>query len=110
VIENLSKEKKLNIPVILLKSLKDKSVGVIGKDKESAFLIETRFGIHSFLVDRPLDILILDRGGKVVKLKRGFPPNRLFFWNPKFSFVIEAPEGVIEKLGLEKGNIMRFSL
>lgn len=110
MLENLSKGKRLNIPVILLKGLKDKSLGAIGKDIGSAFLIETRFGIHSFLLNRPLDILILDRSGKVVKIKRKLSPNRLFFWNPKYSFVLETPEGVIDKLDIEKGNIVRFSL
>lgn len=106
MLENVTKGKKLDIEVIFLRGLKEKSLGVIDKNGSSAFLLKTRFGIHTFFVRVPLDIILLSDKGKVIKIKQNMEPNRVFFWNPKYSFVLEAPAGCVKKLDLEIGNMV----
>lgn len=110
MLENATKGKKLNIKLLVLKKLLDKSLGAIAKSPSEALLIETRLGIHTFFVKRPLDIIVLDNNGKIVKMKEDLRPNNLFFWNPKYRYILELPSGSIKTLSLELGNILRFDL
>src|SRR3989338_2091182 len=110
MLENLTKGKRSNVKVVFLKGLKEKSLGAINKNSDAVFLIETRFGIHTFFMYHLLDIVVLDRKGKIVKVRESLKPNRLFFWNPRYSYIIEAPAGLIKELELDLGNILRFSL
>lgn len=71
--------------------------GLIGKRNPEALLLKTRFGIHTYGVKFPIDVLILDNENKVTVIKKNLKPNRIFLWNPKYEKVIELPAGTIEK-------------
>jgi hypothetical protein len=79
------------------KNLKEKIQGLIGKDKPYALMIKTRFGIHTFGLKFPIDVLILDDKNNVVSVKKHLRPNRIFLWNPMYEKVLELPSGTIEK-------------
>lgn len=79
------------------KNLKEKIQGLIGKNKPIALMIKTHFGIHTFGLKFPIDVLILNNDNKVVSMKKNLKPNRIFFWNPMYEKVIELPHGTIEK-------------
>lgn len=98
----------INVELIELKSLREKTSGAIIFSKK-ALILNTRFGIHSFFVKNPLDIIILDKGNKV-KLIKNLKPNRIFVWNPKFSKVLELPNGSVDNLKLNIGHVLKFSL
>src|SRR4029079_6280811 len=57
---------------------------------------ETRWGIHTFFVKEPIDVLILDEEKTVQVIKKGLKPWRLCFWNPKYGKVVELPKGTIK--------------
>lgn len=78
-------------------NLKEKIQGLIGKDKPYALTINTRFGIHTFGLKFPIDVLILNNKNKVVSIKKKLKPNRIFLWNPMYKKVVELPAGTIEK-------------
>ncbi len=78
--------------------------GLIAKNKAEPTLFKTRWGIHTFGVRFPIDVVIFDKNGEAVKIKNGLKPGKLFFWNPKFRNVLELPEGEIKKSGLEIGD------
>lgn len=78
-------------------NLKEKIQGLIGKDKPHALMIKTHFGIHTFGLKFPIDVLILNDNNKVVSIKENLKPNRVFLWNPMHEKVIELPAGTIEK-------------
>jgi len=83
--------------------------GLIGIENPEVIIFKTRFGIHTFLLKLPIDVLILDKNNTVMKLKRQLSPNRIFFWNIKFDTVIELPKGFIEKSKTEIGDIIKFN-
>ena len=43
-----------------------------------------------------IDVLILDKAGRVVALKENLKPFRIFLWNPLFDRVVELPAGTIK--------------
>lgn len=87
-----------------LKSFKEKTIGLINKDKETAVIFETRFGIHTFGLKFPIDVLILNSQNKVVKHRLNLLPNRIFLWNPIYKTVLELPKGTIKSKGIGKGE------
>lgn len=70
-----------------------KFVGLIGKQKPEPVYFETRWGIHTFGMKVPIDVVILDKDNKVITVKHRLSPNRIFLWNPKYYKVVEIPSG-----------------
>ena len=79
------------------KNIREKITGLIGKEKAFALLIKTHFGIHTFGLKFPIDVLILDRYNKVIVIRKSLKPNRIFVWNPIYERVLELPEGIIDQ-------------
>lgn len=82
-------------------NLKEKAQGLIGKDKPCALMLETRFGIHTFGLKFPIDVLILNNDNKVMSIKKNLKPNKIFLWNPMYRKVVELPSGTIEGKRIE---------
>ena len=89
--------RNMNLFVKKAKNIKEKVIGLIGKDKPQALMIRTRFGIHTFGLKFPIDVLILDKKNRVVFLKKNLMPWRIFLWNPMYDKVLELPYGTIAK-------------
>lgn len=92
----------LRLKVKRLETLKEKTVGLIGREKIASVIFETRFGIHTFFLRVPIDVLILDSQKRVIVLKESLFPNRIFLWNPRYKIVLELPEGTIKKYNIKK--------
>lgn len=90
------------------KNLPEKIQGLIGKDQPYAFLLKTHFGIHTFGLKFPIDILILDKDNKVVAMKENLKANGIFFWNPLYNTVIELPERTIIKEKIRIGDQIKL--
>lgn len=69
--------------------------GLLGTKKPIAVFFQTRFGIHTFGMRYPIDIVIIDRYHTVKIVKKNLVPNRIFVWNPFFDYVLELPEGTV---------------
>lgn len=80
------------------------TVGLIGAKQAYALLIETRFGIHTFGLAFPIDVLILDSSHRIVKMKSNLVPNQIFLWPPIWGLVIELPAGSITSKNLHIGD------
>lgn len=80
--------------------------GLIGEKTPQALVFNTRFGIHTFFLQFPIDVVILDKHSQVVTLKKELKPNKIFFWNVRFDTVIELPGGALEKSKTEAGDVI----
>ncbi len=98
----------ITLHVVYAKTLKEKTVGLIGTRKPQAMLFKTRFGIHTFGVRFPIDVLILDNNNIVVSLKQSLQRNRLLFWNPWFDTVVELPQETIKEKNIKKGDQIKI--
>jgi uncharacterized protein len=87
----------------------DKIQGLIGKKTSETIILKTRFGIHTFLLKFPIDVIILDKNNTVVKLRKNLLPNRVFFWKIRFNTVIELPTGFIGKSKTQIGDVLEFN-
>jgi len=71
-------------------------------------LLKTHFGIHTFGMGYPIDVLVLDKKNNVAAMKKNVKPNRIFLWNPKFQTVIELPAGTIKKTKTQLQDKLSF--
>lgn len=88
------------------KSLREKTLGLIGKKPITPLYFETRWGIHTFGVKAPIDVAILDKDERIVCLKENLKPNRVFLWKPTYKRVIELPYGTIKKKKLKLNELV----
>jgi len=90
--------------VRVLKNPKEKLTGLLGKDQAHPVYFQTRWGIHTWGMKFPIDVLILDNENRVVKTAANLSPNRFFFWSPKYDRVLELPAGEIKNKRIKKGD------
>ncbi len=100
----MNKTLKVNFCRGFLKGTK----GLIGYKTPRTILIKTRFGIHTFGVKFPIDVLILNKKNQVTKLKKNLKPRRIFVWNPKYNKVIELPNNNINKNNIRVGDTVKI--
>lgn len=89
---NLTQNKTLTNHLIVSDSLLKSTLGLLNQPPGTAMLFKTRWGIHTFGMRYPIDILIMDDLLKIVQIKKNLQPNRFFFWNPKYSIIVELSE------------------
>ncbi len=94
----------IRLKVKTLRTFREKSVGLIGAESISPVMFTTRWGIHTFGVRHPIDVLILDTHNRVVCMKKSLPPNRFFLWNPRYYTVIEVPAGTVHAHDIKVGS------
>jgi uncharacterized protein len=85
----------------------EKIVGLLQFEDENIYF-RTRFGIHTFGMKRPIDVLILDKDNKVVKSAGNLKPWRFMFWNPKYDKVVELQSGLIKRKRLNEGDLLKI--
>jgi len=91
-----------------LKSLRQASLGLLAAVEAYPVFFKTRFGIHTFFMKYSIDVLILDKAGRVIALKENLKPFRIFLWNPLFDRVIELPKGTIESERIQTNSTVKL--
>jgi len=95
------------IEVIKIEGFK-KVTGLLGKKQPENLYFRTRFGIHTFGMKFPIDVVILDKKNAIVDLKCGLCPNRIFLWNPRYDKVLELPNGFIVSSKIKIGSTIEL--
>jgi uncharacterized protein len=104
LVKNLTRNTILSSDAKLCRSLWDQLLGLLNPENPRTLIFKSRFGIHTLLLKKSIDLIILDNDYKVVKLKSNLSPNSFFFWNLKYDLIIELPEGSIKKSKTEHGD------
>lgn len=95
------------ITVTKATSLWQQTKGLLGTTKAYPLLLKTRWGIHTFGMKYAIDVVILDKENKVVKIKENLKPNYFFVWNPKYNKVLELPTRFVgEKNIIQEDQIL----
>jgi uncharacterized membrane protein (UPF0127 family) len=56
---------------------------------------------------RAIDVLHLDRDGRVLRMKSEIAPGKVS-WVPGSRHVVELAAGAVRRRGIEKGQLLRF--
>lgn len=89
------------------KSLSDKLFGLLIKKNPRSLVFKTRFGIHTFFLKEPIDVLVLNSQNKVVKAQT-VKPNSILIYNPTHSTVIELPKDAIKNSNTKPGDELQI--
>jgi len=104
ILKNLTRKTIIFDNIKVASSYYDNLFGLLQQDNQ-AMIFNTRFGIHTFGIKEKIDVFVLDKDSKVVKMKT-VSPNNLFFWNPKYNMVIELPKGTLSKSKTKIGDVL----
>jgi len=105
---NKKPKKKNHSKKIEVSPVSNKLIGLMFAKKVKAVYFEARFGLHTFFVREPIDVLILDNYYRVKVIREKLQPWSVLLWNPKYFRVLELPSGFIAKKNIIIGN--RLSL
>lgn len=107
-ISNISQRVVLSDQLQILYGL-EKILGLIQTSNSRYLLFKTRWGIHTWFLKEPIDVLILDNQHKIVKIFENLGPWRVAFWNPRYDIVVELPKGTISKTHTQVGDILKIT-
>lgn len=105
---NILKKTVIYENIIEPRGLLEHIFGLIFYKNPVGMILWTRFGIHTFFMKYPIDVVILDNKMSVVNMSRDLRPNSVFFWNPKYKFVLELPAGSIMRSRTEIGDRIKL--
>lgn len=108
ILNNLTKETIIAKNLQCLNSWWEKALGLLSKSHSRSLYFQTKFGVHTFGLKKPIDVIILNHKFRVVKLAT-VGPNSLFFWNPKFDKVIELKEGSIKRYRTKLNDLLEIN-
>ncbi len=94
----------VSLKVKHLKTLSQKTTGLLNVKVAYPVYFNTHFGIHTFGLGFFIDVIIINKQNVVQKVVQSLAPNRVLFWNPRYDGVIELPVGTIKELKIEKGD------
>lgn len=101
IIRNTTQNKVLTHEAKIAASFLDRLLGLINPRNPRFLIIKTRFGLHTFFLDEPIDVMLLDDTGSIIRLKADLPPFSFYFYPPQYSLLIEMPHGTIKKNHLQ---------
>lgn len=94
----------------MLKDFLSKSRGLINSNSPRTVVFYTKFGIHTFGVRSPIDVIVTDKKFKVIAIAESLRPNRIFLWKKKGNLVIELKKDVIKKSQTEINDFLEVNL
>ncbi len=105
---NVTQNREVISSVEVLKTFSQKSKGLIGSSSPYTVFLKTRWGIHTFGLSFPIDVVVCDTRMKICVLRERLVSNRMFFWNPRYPNVFEFPSGTIRKSGTRIADILEL--
>ncbi|MEI7768882.1 MAG: DUF192 domain-containing protein [Chloroflexales bacterium] len=85
--------------------------GLMGREQLGSgcgLLIDPCASIHTFFMRFPIDVVFIDRAGRVVGLRAAMPPGRPYAGAWRARAVIELPAGVIAASRTEVGDVIEL--
>lgn len=94
--------------VIVADKFKDRLLGLMGKRNINyGLLIKNCKSIHTFFMVENIDVLLLDKDYKILKIKRCVKPNKIIiFKNKKRTNILELPNN--SSINLKVNEIIDF--
>ena len=108
---NISKGSQISSKTKIAGSFFERLMGLMGKnglEKEECLIITPCNSIHTFFMKFPIDVVFMDREGKVVKLIRGVGPKKMVMPIKGTHFVVEFDSRNEMTCEIEEGDILKI--
>jgi len=96
--------------VLEARSLFARLIGLLGTvrhEHDSALWLRPCHSVHTFGMKYPIDIVMLDRNGRVVRILPSFRANQIADGTGNTASVIELPDGAVNAHGIEERHILQ---
>jgi uncharacterized membrane protein (UPF0127 family) len=106
-VRNRTRQKTLATEGAVASSLRDRAVGLLGRSRLAdgdCLYIERSPSIHMFFMRFPIDVVFVDRQGRVTKIVENLKPWRVVFWARGARDAIELPVGAVAASGTQIGD------
>lgn len=90
---------------------RERMKGLLGRDAlpdGDALVIRPCTSIHTFFMRFPIDVLFLDRDGRVLRAIPAMKPWRLTRFYPRAACVAELPASVLQRTGTTEGDVVKL--
>jgi uncharacterized membrane protein (UPF0127 family) len=90
-------------------TVKAKSLGFLGSivglicRREPVFFFSP-FGVHTFFVKTPIDVVLVDKKLRIIRIYCGIKPFRILLWKYFWVYVLEAESGFASRHRLKRGS------
>ena len=108
---NVSKGSEISSSVKMADSFFKRLMGLMGKNglgKEECLIIKPCSSIHTFCMKFSIDVVFMDREGKVVKLIRGITPKKMVMPIKEAYFVVEFDSRNEMTFEIEEGDVLKI--
>jgi uncharacterized membrane protein (UPF0127 family) len=112
IVENSARGTSLGGSIEVAATSKQKSRGLLGRkglEDGEGMLFKGCGSIHTFFMHFPIDILFLNKEGKVLKAAPAVRPFRLVAAPLRAYYVIELPAGAIERSQTRRGDVLHLT-
>jgi uncharacterized membrane protein (UPF0127 family) len=89
-------------------SIVERFAGLIGRPPlgpAEGWLFERCDAVHTFAMRVPIDVVFLDRSGRVLRIAEHLAPWRIA-WRPGAHAVLETAAGTTRRLGIVPGRVL----
>jgi len=93
-------------------SLRDRVVGLLSTPEVlpgEGLLIERTASIHMFFMNYPIDVVFVDRAGRVTRTVSRLLPWRVIWWARGARDCIELRAGALDGTGTQNGDQLEFA-
>ncbi len=108
---NQSKQTSLGDRIEIADSSLTRFVGLLGRRGVAVgggLLIVPSYGVHTFGMLFPIDVVFIDKQHQVIGLRKSLRPFRMTSFNWKADSVLELPTSTIEATRTEVGDQLAF--
>ncbi len=106
-IVNRTRDSVVGSRVGLADQMWSRARGFLGRprpDHGEGLLLNPCRAVHTFGMKYPLDIIFLDRQGRVVALYQRLAPRRVTGWHARAKYALEVPSGTIAATATAEGD------
>ncbi|HEY7270964.1 MAG TPA: DUF192 domain-containing protein [Dehalococcoidia bacterium] len=111
IVRNPERESLLGEAIEVADTSVRKVKGLLGREcleDGQGLLFKGCSSLHTFFMRFPIDIVFLDRSGKVLKLSRNVKPFKLVAAPLRAYYAVELPSGAISRSETKVGDALTF--
>ncbi|MEK7626866.1 MAG: DUF192 domain-containing protein, partial [Patescibacteria group bacterium] len=80
IVINTTRSTLIGEDIPIARTFNEEAKGLSGRKEPAALFFKTRWGIHTFGMNFPIDCLVMSDKLEVKAIRENIKPNRFFFW------------------------------
>jgi protein-S-isoprenylcysteine O-methyltransferase Ste14/uncharacterized membrane protein (UPF0127 family) len=99
--------------VVKANNIMTRMIGLLGSrkpDPKKVLYISPCASIHTFGMSYPIDVIFVDKNGKILHIDENLKPNKISKTIPSAAGVLEFAPGAIKKMKIETGDQLGFDI